>query len=134
MGEVNTVEEPWHLRYCAGDRIPQAVLDFEASLTPPKPPTPGHLPALDEEEPMILYRDRRFNNVFRVGDSAIQIGEAVFLHDTAPTNPNRLDYIEDVHDESLVACMRSSKLTMAQMQPNGAAASFKPFIPPADLA
>jgi len=23
--------EPWHIRYCAGDNIPQAVLDFEAT-------------------------------------------------------------------------------------------------------
>jgi len=33
--------EPWHWRYVAGDRIPQAVLDFERGIPPapaPKPP------------------------------------------------------------------------------------------------
>lgn len=29
--------EPWHIRYFAGDQIPQAVLDYEKSLKPPAP-------------------------------------------------------------------------------------------------
>lgn len=32
--------EPWHIRYFTGDRIPQAVLDFERSTTPTPPPAP----------------------------------------------------------------------------------------------
>lgn len=32
--------EPWHLRYFAGDKIPQAVLDYEDSLTPTPPTRP----------------------------------------------------------------------------------------------
>lgn len=36
-------EEPWHIRYCTGDAIPQSVLDFEAS-------SPGE----DQEDDMRL--------------------------------------------------------------------------------
>lgn len=38
--------EPWHWRYVAGDRIPQAVLDFEASGVVAPAPAPGPGPAL----------------------------------------------------------------------------------------
>lgn len=38
--------EPWHWRYVAGDRIPQAVLDFEASGGVAPAPAPGPGPAL----------------------------------------------------------------------------------------
>lgn len=49
--------EPWHLRYNAGDRIPQAVLDYEKSLAQPeKPPS-------EEDEDMdpvyIHFKDNR---------------------------------------------------------------------------
>jgi hypothetical protein len=29
--------EPWHLVYVAGDKLPQAVIDFEGGITPPAP-------------------------------------------------------------------------------------------------
>jgi hypothetical protein len=37
--------EPWHIRYVAGDAIPQAVLDFEHGVL--NPPTPTPLPPFD---------------------------------------------------------------------------------------
>lgn len=31
---INTVSEPWHLRYCTGDQLPPAVLAYEAATHP----------------------------------------------------------------------------------------------------
>lgn len=35
---INTISEPWHLRYCTGDQLPAAVLAYEATLNPTTPP------------------------------------------------------------------------------------------------
>lgn len=43
--------ERWHLRYFAGDNIPQAVLDYESSVSP-APPTPAPSPSPKEEDNM----------------------------------------------------------------------------------
>jgi nucleoid-associated protein YgaU len=37
--------EPWHWRYVAGDKIPQAVLDFEQGQSPAPAPQPAPAPA-----------------------------------------------------------------------------------------
>jgi nucleoid-associated protein YgaU len=37
--------EPWHWRYVAGDKIPQAVVDFEQGQVPAPTPTPAPKPA-----------------------------------------------------------------------------------------
>lgn len=44
--------EPWHIRYVTGDVIPQAVLDYEASIAPPLEPTPEPLPPVDPSDPL----------------------------------------------------------------------------------
>jgi peptidoglycan hydrolase-like protein with peptidoglycan-binding domain len=51
-----TQSEPWHIRYVAGDSIPQAVLDFEhGPVTPPPvtppPVTPPVTPPVDPPHP-----------------------------------------------------------------------------------
>jgi hypothetical protein len=93
-----------------------------ASHPNPQPPTTVE----DDDMAFLLYRDKRFNNVFRVGDAAITIPEALLKADGGTV-------VEDVHDQTLIACMRSSKLTMAEMVPNGDIAMFPPFNPPDDL-
>lgn len=54
--------EPWHIRYVAGDRIPQAVLDFEHAVLAPAPP---FNPALQQwglyplaSKPTVKYGDK----------------------------------------------------------------------------
>lgn len=42
-------EEPWHIRYYTGDRIPQAVLDYEAGQQP-TPPTPEPEPDPEDDD------------------------------------------------------------------------------------
>lgn len=52
--------EPWHWRYVAGDRVPQAVLDFEANLNAPVVPVPNPLAevaaAIDAARKHVLRR------------------------------------------------------------------------------
>lgn len=96
-------------------------------------PMPAPIPVPPEEDDMnlILYRDRRFNNVFRVGDSAVTVGGAIVAHDKA----NKVDEVDDIHDESLISYMRASGLRKPQMVPNGeqgmpeAAAAFLAGLP-----
>jgi hypothetical protein len=45
------IKEPWHIRYVAGDNIPQAVLDYETSLLPPATPAPQPVPPQPEPTP-----------------------------------------------------------------------------------
>jgi hypothetical protein len=57
-------EEPWHIRYVAGDAVPQAVLDFERP--PATDPTPTPPPESQEDDmPRTLVRDARFHDVFQ---------------------------------------------------------------------
>ena len=45
--------EPWHLRYWAGDRIPAAVLAYEAGSAPAPAPTPA--PPVNDDEEILLW-------------------------------------------------------------------------------
>lgn len=49
--------EPWHIHYWAGDKIPQAVLDYEASLEKPEP-TPEPETDQDYMEDHMLYKTK----------------------------------------------------------------------------
>lgn len=46
--------EPWHIRYFAGDAIPRAVLDYEASLKPDPDPAPEPTPTPTTEAPGVI--------------------------------------------------------------------------------
>lgn len=134
------VSQAWHQtdHTDPGPSFPWDVLaDDIAALVHAAPAPPAPTPDPEDDMTMILYRDRRYNNVFRVGDSAITIGEKVLLHDR-PQTGEKLDFIEDVHDQSLIAYMRSSHLTMAQMVPSNETApdgaQYPAFPVPADLA
>jgi hypothetical protein len=43
-GSIERPVEPWHLRYWAGDHLPQAVLDFERIAAPIEPPVEDDMP------------------------------------------------------------------------------------------
>lgn len=53
-------EEPWHVRWVVGDRIPAAVIAYEQSLLPPLPPPqpPTNPPTIevDDEEDSVFLR------------------------------------------------------------------------------
>ena len=55
--------EPWHIRYVAGDAIPQAVLDFEQPPAPPLEPIPDPQPEVDDMRPF-LFRLTGYTNQF----------------------------------------------------------------------
>lgn len=71
--------EPWHLRLVTGDKIPQAVLDYEASLLPPPvvepvvlPPVPPDLD-LETEMPVIVTSSGGADAVVTFGGERIRM-------------------------------------------------------------
>lgn len=96
-------------------------------LNPPPPPIPPTPPVYDEGMD-VLWRDRRFNNVFHENGDAVTIGPGSFESYKSRGVP----YVEEVHDQSLIAYMRKSQLKTAQMVPSGEP-GLPPFNPPADL-
>lgn len=112
--------EDWHWRYVSGDNVPAAVLYYETHL-----PGPPHPPVYDEDMGT-LWKDLRFANVFLVNGDAVTVGPGLYDNLVARGVP----VVGEIHDQQLIACMRKSKLTMAQMVPTGVGG---PFDPPADL-
>lgn len=49
-------EEPWHIRYTAGDAIPLATLEWEAGLGPLPPPSPPIDPTQEDDMALAVYR------------------------------------------------------------------------------
>lgn len=103
-------EEPWHVRYVDGDRIPAAVLDHEASLQPP--------PIDPEEDDMAatarLYRDRRWQNIWLIG-----VGSALHLSPVLAGNylAAGVPLVEDTHDQTLASLLTQSGITAADLVP-----------------
>ena len=64
--------EPWHWRAVHGDRIPPAVLAYEASIAP-TPPPPVVVPPSEEDDDMIMARNSD------TGEVVLLIGGAVRL-------------------------------------------------------
>lgn len=119
---LETTLEGWH------DATPVAKRPLTFQPTTPVPaPTPPILE--DDDMNLILWRDLRFNNAFRVLDSAITVTEAVVAHD----KKNNVDYIEEIHDQMLISCMASAHLKASQMVANAehadAAAAFLADLP-----
>lgn len=105
---------------------PLLAADLAALLPQPAPPP------MEDDMNLILYRDRRFNNVFRVGDQAITVSQEIVDADGGKT-------VLGQHDESLIGYMYSSHLKAAQLVDNNgtpeltaAAAAFRAALP-ADL-
>jgi hypothetical protein len=92
---------------------------------PPPPPTPE--PPVYDEDMGTLWRDQRFANVFLVNGDAVTVGPGLYDSLVARGVP----VVVEVHDQSLIAYMRKSKLTMAQMVSTGVGGT---FTPPPDLA
>lgn len=94
-----------------GPNFPWDVLAADIQSLFPAPPTPPE----DDDMNLILWRDLRFNNAFRVGDSAITISGTVLERDKTAKVP----YIEEIHDQMLISCMAASHLRGPQMAING---------------
>jgi LAS superfamily LD-carboxypeptidase LdcB len=66
--------EPWHVRYVAGDRIPDAVLAYEDSLKPPPPPVPSPTPSeVDRMFIIVGNADDRSDPTRWVWDGAVSM-------------------------------------------------------------
>jgi LAS superfamily LD-carboxypeptidase LdcB len=68
--------EPWHIRWVAGDSIPQAVLDFEAGTFPPPRPPSYHVIAVADklefaEAPR--WDTRGFGNPLPAGEYVVKL-------------------------------------------------------------
>ena len=80
------VSENWHLRYVAGDAIPQAVLNFENPFTPPPIHEGDDFDMKIVNPPARVYDSRKSGGAFASGESRrikVSNADAVFVNITA---------------------------------------------------